>query len=136
MHFVGADAIRDVAAVAVDELAHPQLAADRADLFLDGFGFRRGEKARIRRARRAEAQALAEPVRCCWRGGGLADARGGEHDAVLREEVAGRRSDDAAGGDVDTASACRTRLLNIAQSDELFAGEIDALCFTFHFHTS
>jgi hypothetical protein len=37
---IGADAIGDVAAVAVNKLAHPELAPHRANLLLDGFGFR------------------------------------------------------------------------------------------------
>ena len=37
---VGAEAKRDVAAVTVDILAHPELAAGSADFIFDGFGFR------------------------------------------------------------------------------------------------
>ena len=38
---VGSEAIGDVAAVAVDILAHPELAAGGADFIFDGFGFKR-----------------------------------------------------------------------------------------------
>ena len=42
-HLVGAEAIGNVTAVAIHELAHPELSAHSADLFLDSFGFRRIE---------------------------------------------------------------------------------------------
>ncbi len=46
-HFIRTDAIGDVAAVAIDELAHPKLASDCADFLLDGFGFRREKQTRV-----------------------------------------------------------------------------------------
>ena len=45
--FIGTDAVRDVAAIAIDKLAQPQLTSDSADFFLDRFCFRRG-KQRVR----------------------------------------------------------------------------------------
>ena len=49
-HLVRPDAVGDVAAVAIDILAVPELLADRADLRFDRFGFGRGEEASVRRA--------------------------------------------------------------------------------------
>ena len=46
-NLVGPDAIGNVAAVAIDKLAQPELAPDSANLLFDGIGFRRVEETRV-----------------------------------------------------------------------------------------
>src|SRR5471032_2634078 len=106
--FVGTNAVRNIAAVAVHVLAHPELAAHGADFLFGGLGFGAGEE----RFERTGARRCSAGTRT-------------HRDAAQFHGFPGRRRKDGGLADEQFRGAALDSGFHVGERDDFFVGEVD-----------